>query len=298
MKPERQTKFMQRQTMLHEEYEIYYFNEIPSRKVEDHRHDHYEFYFFLEGNVTMHIRDDEYPLRHGDIVITCPGTPHHAEVKSRALPYRRFVVWISKEYMARLCSFNPDFAYAARLAEETGPCVFHNDTVIFNNLQTKLFLIIEEMRSQRFGRDTFVPLGVADLLMELNRTIYEQTNLKTGSTSTDLLLSVLGFIDDHLDEDLSLQRISEDLFVSKYHISHVFTENMGLSVHQYITKKRVTATRDAILRGEKITEAWAAYGFRDYSSFYRAFTKEFGLSPKEYQIAMTNKLKADRKESL
>ena len=41
--------------------------------------------------------------------------------------------------------------------------------------------------------------------------------------------------------------------------------------------------KNAIMNGLNITDVFNKYGFKDYSSFYRAFKKEFGLSPKEYK---------------
>ena len=43
------------------------------------------------------------------------------------------------------------------------------------------------------------------------------------------------------DEDLTLDHLSQIFGVSKYHISHVFKANLGISVHQFITKKRVAS---------------------------------------------------------
>ena len=49
--------------------------------------------------------------------------------------------------------------------------------------------------------------------------------------------NILLYIEDHIDEDLTLDHLSEIFYVSKYHISHVFKANLGISVHQFITKK-------------------------------------------------------------
>ena len=48
-------------------------------------------------------------------------------------------------------------------------------------------------------------------------------------------------------------------------------------------KKRMQASREAILGGENISQVYERFGFRDYSSFYRAFRREYGMSPKEYR---------------
>ena len=69
---------------------------------------------------------------------------------------------------------------------------------------------------------------------------------------------------------------------------HFFKDHIGMSVHQYVQKKRLEACREAIRNNMKISEAYLLFGFKDYSGFYKAFRKEYGMSPKEWQETVMN----------
>ena len=124
-------------------------------------------------------------------------------------------------------------------------------------------------------------------MLHLNRLVYEQKHPKKAGEELSLYQNLCSFIEEHIEEDLSLERLSLEFFVSKYHIAHVFKENLGLSIHQYITKKRLLLCRESIISGMGITESYQTFGFGDYSSFYRAFKKEYGISPKDFKNMQT-----------
>jgi AraC-like DNA-binding protein len=120
--------------------------------------------------------------------------------------------------------------------------------------------------------------------MTMCRMIHEK-NTPKGKSQQLKLLDITQYIDHHLEEDLSLDDLAGIFYVSKYYIAHRFRERLGISVHQYILKKRLEQCAASIARGSSITRTFTEYGFRDYASFYRAFRKEYGISPKEYQEA-------------
>lgn len=283
MKKNLQTKFSTRQYMLSRDFEIYYYKDQYLSKVKSHTHDYYEFYFFLEGDVAIEIGGKEYPLHYGDVVLIPPGIPHHAVIHDKEQPYRRFVFWITKEYCNQLMQLSQAYGYLMQHVQVAGNYIFHNDRISFNAIQTKVFRLIEEIHSSRFGKEAKVSLCVSDLVLHLNRMAYEQNNPKTPKEERSLYENLMDYIEEHLDEELTLDKLAGEFFVSKYHIAHIFKENLGMSIHQYIMKKRISASRDAILTGRKITEVYLMYGFKDYSSFFRAFKKEYGISPKEFR---------------
>ena len=287
MKKNLQTTFSTRQNMLSQDFEIYYYNDTFQNShyynVNSHVHNYYEFYFFLEGNVTMNIEGALHALKPGDVIIIPPNISHYAILNDEHIPYRRFVFWISIDYCNDLRQLSPDYVYLMQHARVTKHYIFHYDVIGFNTLQSKVFRLIEELHSNRFGRDAKITLCAIDLILHLNRSVYEMEHPKSQHEQQHLYQNLLLFIEDHLDEELTLDRLAEQFFVSKYHIAHVFKENLGLSVHQFITKKRLRMCQEAILSQTTISNIYLKYGFKDYSSFFRAFKKEFGMSPKEYR---------------
>lgn len=282
MKDNLQTKFSTRQYMLSEDFEIYYYTDTALKEVGNHNHNYYEIYFFLEGNVSIEIKDTIYPLKHGDIVIIPPKVQHHAVIHNKEIPYRRFVFWITCEYLHNLVELSPSYGYIGRIISSNNGFIFHNDSIAFNTIQGKVFRLIEEIRTDRYGREAKISLCVNDLILHLNRTVYEQTHEKNVEEQQKLYRSLIYYIEDHLTEDLSLDILAKEFFISKYHIAHVFKDNIGISLHQYVRKKRLIACKDAIRSGTKISETYLLFGFKDYSTFYRAFKAEYGITPKEY----------------
>ena len=271
--------FLNRQYMISKDFEIYYYKDRNLHNVEIHSHEYYEFYFFLEGEVTMFYSDSSHRMKNGDMVIIPPGMQHHVQIHDPAVPYRRVVFWITKSFLSKLSVHSEEFLFLTGKADDSG-FAWHFNEVTFNTVQRKIFHVIEEIFSDRFGRRMAVALGINDLLLFLNRTVYESLHPERyGKSEKKLDRNLIRYIEEHINEDLRLDTLSELFFVSKYHISHLFKDKMGISLHQYILKKRLAMSKDALINGRKPSEVFREYGFSDYSVFYRAFVKEFGLSP-------------------
>ena len=214
--------------------------------------------------------------------------PHHSIISMGNVPYRRFVFWISKDYCNGLMQSSDDYTYIMQHVETTKQYISHTDQITFHSVQSKLLRLLDEMHVPKFGQNAQIAICVNDLILHLNRVAYKQNTPVVQHTDQSLYQQLTEYIEEHLEEDLSLEALSKQFFVSKYHIAHVFKDNVGLSIHQYITKKRLNLCKEAIEGQMKITEAFQMYGFGDYSSFYRAFKKEFGISPKDFRDMQMN----------
>ena len=284
MKGNLRSAFNTRQYMQSKDFEAFYYSDLNFQTLPAHTHDYYEFYLFLEGDLDLEISGHARPLHPGDMVLVPPGVSHHALMHSSDRPYRRFVLWVSQEYVARLLKETPDYVFLMQRAATSRRCYYHFHEAEFSSIQSRLIRLLEEFHSNRYGRNAAVYLALNDLLLYMNRIIYEREH-PVVSGSGDLMQEITLFIDEHLTEDLSLDVLANHVCLSKYYIAHYFKDSLGISIHQYITKKRLQSCSEAIAAGSDITRTFDEYGFRDYSSFYRMFRKEYGMSPREYQEA-------------
>ena len=144
MKKNLQTAFITRQHMLSRDFELYYYNDHNLSKVDLHSHNYYEFYFFMEGDVSIQIGTEVYPIHFGDIMLVPPHIPHRPIIHSTASPYRRFVFWISQEYCNHLLQISKDYAYLMQHVQVSQNYFFPTDRITFNAIQSKL------LRDQHF----------------------------------------------------------------------------------------------------------------------------------------------------
>ena len=293
MKNKLRSSFNSRQYMLSSDFEVFYYSDKDFKTLSPHAHDYYECYLFLQGNVTMEInRSDgektQYKMTPGDLMIVPPGIKHHALMHDSEDYYRRFIFWISKDCCNSLMEESVDYMYLMQRAEAFKKYFYHLAPAQFHQVESKFLRLLEETKGERYASDAFRHICLCDLILTINRIIYDEDHQHTDNDELTLFQNILSYVENNLEETLSLDDIASQFFISKYYVAHLFKDTLGISLHQYIIKKRLSECRNAIISGNSITNAYERFGFRDYSSFFKAFKKEYGLSPKEYQTVYKN----------
>lgn len=99
------------------------------------------------------------------------------------------------------------------------------------------------------------------------------------------LSKVIDYIGQHLDEDISLEKLSDVFFISKFHFHRLFTAYTGLSLQQYIRWLRLKRAAHQLIatKDQAIINIAINAGFESHEAFSRAFKKECGLSPNEFR---------------
>ena len=111
-------------------------------------------------------------------------------------------------------------------------------------------------------------------LIELNRYCIKNPEVYHKTARYDKkIVEIIHYINENLAGDLSIEALSEQFYLSKYHMMRKFKEETGYSVHEYILEKRILAARELILSGVPASVASLECGFNDYSTFSRAYKK-------------------------
>lgn len=104
------------------------------------------------------------------------------------------------------------------------------------------------------------------------------------------LNQVVDYIEDHLTDNLSLEKISQIAGVSDYHLRTVFFHLSGLTLSEYIKNRRLSEANKDLLQGAKVTDVAFKYGYQSIDGFTRAFKSWSGFLPSE--VARTGVSKA------
>lgn len=122
------------------------------------------------------------------------------------------------------------------------------------------------------------------LLSELN--LLTETGEGVGYHGTGgAVLDVAKYISENLSGDLRVEALSRAVNFSPSFLSHKFKEEMGISLHRYIVEKRMTYAKERIDMGEQPSKIYEECGYRDYSSFYKAYLRYFSTAPSERKLS-------------
>lgn len=278
--------FDPRQSMSSPDFEVFHYRDAKFEGVAVHQHDFYEVYFFISGNVEYNVEGKSYLLKKGDLLLINPLELHHPRIAHDQNPYERIVLWINKNYLSRLCTDNTSLSQCFDSSNPQHTNLLRLSKAQQNYISSKLTELIEETRNRDYGSDLAAKAILTRFLVELNRlTLSAEKKVETDKPRFPFISEVLTYINNHYCEKISLSSIADEFFISKYYLSHAFNSVVGTSVNRYITLKRLINAKQMLSSGIKPTTAAIHCGFNDYAGFYRAFTAEYGITPKEFASA-------------
>lgn len=265
----------QKRGYLLEAFRLFHMRDIPKEKVDYHYHEFYKLLIVLSGTGGYWIDGQRYQLRGGDVVLIDSRLIHRPEFESE---YERVIIYISPEFLKAASSedcdltqcFSADGRHILRLPSK--------EREGFLRLVGRLE---RELASVAPGKDILSRGLLLRLLVEIYRVVRRGgvAEVRPLRPRDERVVGMLRYIERHLQEEITVEALAEQFFLSKYHMMRLFRENTGVTIHSYVTDRRLMSARDMMSQGVGATEACYKSGFNSYCTFCRAYNKRFGMSP-------------------
>ena len=285
--PHKTHAFSTRQHMQRNTYEVFRYKDSYIKEVALHHHDFYEIYFFLSGNVQYNIESRSYLMTPGDILLISPMELHQPMFAPEQRDYERIVLWLNRSFLEQFGLPDQSLADCFDAAAPGHTNLLRPDATLRQMLSFELEQLMIETESAESYSEIYAFTYLAQILVQINRLAQQSsrdTDVKIASDS--VVYSVLAYINEHYSEDLTLDFLANQFFISKYHLSREFNRLIGTSVHRYIIQKRLVIAKQMLSEGVSSSVVYQHCGFGDYSNFYRAFKAEYQISPKEFLSRM------------
>lgn len=236
-----------------------------------HLHNCPELVLVRAGAMKAQIGDDEYTLRAGDLAIILPNTTHSYQTLT---PPEETVINLI------ICGFHlqpslPRQLIGCRLAEPVKPIASYHPDVAY---------AFSALLSESNNADS-APLISAYFQILWQRLLPSLETVEAMAPSTsNLVATLIAYVTEQFRSPLSLDSLSREMGVSRFHISRIFTQVLHTGFHEYVNALRINYAKELLQDSEyKILDIAEMSGFQSQQTFNRIFREFCGLSPSEYR---------------
>ena len=244
----------------------------------NHMHIYYEFLQLVDGKGLYNVEGREYEFLPGDLMITNPYEFHYITFPKRSV-YERQFLQIRADFVEELRPNILSVLNARRFGENNR---IPADIVRKYKL-TDIFSGIESYTKHPTEiTDFMVKLYAAQLVVKLSE-IMQNEFLINDEHGNKHIKRIYQYIDDNFSRNMTMDELSEYVHLDKSYLSRIYKKETGIKITEYINMRRIILAKNLLLSGKNPNDIFWMCGFREYSTFFRAFKKYVEASPEEFK---------------
>ncbi len=242
-----------------------------------------------DKKVTLHFEGGKYILSKNTIALIAPDVPYRITCeKQNGVP----------DYNILLLNVNFDMTMSYR--ESTTP-VSPTDPKInsyaFDDSVTKCFypyVIFTDFPASANAHlvsllTEFTVTGElseikSSLLLKLTLLELFEAKTSAGTGNKKIVMDIVSYVHANISKHFSIKEMAAELFFHPFYLSKIFSDNMNVSLHDFIMNERLSHAKELLLESDLSVEETASMsGFVNTSHFCKAFLKTFRVSPAKFR---------------
>ena len=257
---------------------------LPADSINMHIHPLLEIIYVYQGNLSFQVEGSVYLLGPGDLLLLRVSEAHSILANVKPFTYERVTFHIDPTLLKETLNGRLLDPFLGR------PLGVSNH---YSSAELPGELIRACMKQIFEGREMRNEMHVLSYLMPVLQSVYDaycQRLIVPPSEPTPLAARIIAYINSHLYDLEGPHQLEAQFFLSASQINRIFHAFAGSTAWNYVKLKRLFAAREMLENGVTPMAAAANCGYQDYSSFFRAYKKQFGHPPKADHVSPHKKL--------
>ena len=248
-----------------------------------HYHSHFELYYLEEGKRLHMLENDIYSTEPGDMMLFAPFVMHHSYSDKANRDFKRIVLYFTPESIE-------DEAVLELLKNGSG--LYHVNKKVGHYIHGMLGMLLLQQEEYDDLRDAALKALVNMIVITLLKAA-TPVSKQEGQT---LITKLIEYIDTHYMDEIKLDNLADQFFVSKFYLCHEFKKYTNRTINQYINTTRIlNAQRQIMESTHSFTKIASDCGFASCTHFTRTFKAVTGVTPSQFKSSYKKKQRKDSK---
>ncbi|MCX8081985.1 MAG: AraC family transcriptional regulator [bacterium] len=235
-------------------------------------HKEYEIHYIKRGTGYYFIENRKYKFTHNNFVVIKSGEIHRFIPFNPPVHIEKGTLFFSPSFINReIKKIIETSPHIIRLGEREATLV----EIIFRNISV-------EVATKEMNWEEIVHYETMALISLLKRCSSKKNPVPRHNPRVE---SIMNYIEGHFTEDISLSDIAKKFFISESYLSHLFKNETGMPLKQYIFQRRIMEAKKLLTEHpeKKVYTVAGKVGFTDFTIFNRTFKKITGMTPSNYR---------------